>query len=61
MKIKLTTEQPIYRSPYRLAETEKETMRNMIKDLLEANIIRESVSPYAIPALLVNKKQGKQQ
>lgn len=33
-------------------------MREIIKDLLSKNIIRESESPYASPIILVKKKDG---
>jgi len=48
----------VQRRPYRLSSDEKEIVRNMIKELLESNIIRPSCSPFASPILLVKKKNG---
>ena len=34
-------------------------MREHIKEMLETNVIRPSLSPYASPIVLVRKKDGK--
>lgn len=44
--------------PYRLSYQEKLKVREIIKDLLHKNIIRESTSEYASPIILVKKKDG---
>lgn len=58
MNIKTTTEQPIYRQPYRLSHIEQEIVRSKVSDLLNAGIIKESESDYAFPVILVKKKNG---
>ncbi|XP_024889023.1 uncharacterized protein LOC112465625, partial [Temnothorax curvispinosus] len=44
--------------PRRLGYAEKEKLRQILNDLLKRNIIRESVSEYASPIVLVRKKNG---
>lgn len=58
MKIKLTTDQPIYRQPYRLSHSEQEIVKSKVAELLDAGIIKESESNYASPVILVKKKNG---
>lgn len=58
LSIRCTSDVPIAYRPYRLAENEKSIVRNIIQELLDNNIIRESNSPYASPILLVKKKNG---
>lgn len=58
LRIRLSDETPIVRSPYRLAAAEREVVKKMIAELLRNNIIRESESPYASPITLVTKKNG---
>lgn len=58
MQIELTTDQPVIYHPYRLSEERKQKMRELISDLLKHNIIRESSSVYASPAILVPKGDG---
>ena len=48
----------VQRSPYRLSEEERRIVRARISELLRANIIRPSNSPFASPMLLVKKKDG---
>lgn len=48
----------VQRRPYRLAPTEREHVKILIKDLKDNNIIRDSSSPFASPILLVRKKDG---
>ncbi|GBP13725.1 hypothetical protein EVAR_7963_1 [Eumeta japonica] len=48
----------VQRRPYRLSPDERQVCRDKIKDLLAANIIRPSCSPFASPILLVKKKDG---
>ncbi|XP_050598902.1 uncharacterized protein LOC126926578 [Bombus affinis] len=48
----------VQRSPYRLSEEERRTVQERIGELIKANIIRPSNSPFASPMLLVKKKDG---
>lgn len=50
----------VNRRPYRLSPAEREAVRIKIVELLEANIIRPSSSPFSSPILLVQKKDGSQ-
>lgn len=58
LSIRCTTDIPIVYRPYRLAGPEKLVLREIIQELLDNDIIRESSSPYASPVLLVKKKNG---
>jgi hypothetical protein len=50
--------QPVCYRPYKLPLKEREYVREKVKDLLDAGIIRESVSNFASPVILVKKKTG---
>lgn len=56
LDIRCTSDVPVVYRPYRLAETEKRIVREIIQELLANNIIRESNSPYASPIIPVKKK-----
>lgn len=58
MHIKLTSDKPVNKKPYRLAHSEREVVAKKIDEMLEANIIQESDSDYASPIILVRKKTG---
>lgn len=58
MSLKLKCDEPVVYNPYRMSVAEKDTLRGIVKELLENEIIRESTSPYASPVLLVKKKTG---
>lgn len=49
----------VERRPYRLSPIEREKVRDIVKELLDHKIIRESKSPFASPIILVKKKNGK--
>lgn len=49
----------VERRPYRLSPIEREKVRDIVNELLEHNIIRESKSPFSSPIILVKKKNGK--
>jgi len=52
------TNKPVTFRPYRLSESERRTVREMVEDLKGCGIITDSNSPYASPILLVKKKDG---
>lgn len=58
MVINLNDTKPVQFRPYRASNSDKKIIREMVSELLENKIIRESNSAYASPALLVNKKNG---
>lgn len=58
MTIKLTENKVINYKPYRMSFHDREIVRNIVAELLEAGIIEKSTSPYASPILLVKKKDG---
>lgn len=60
MDIKLKDDTPFYYRPYRVAKTEQDKIMEIVNELLESNIIRESSSEYSSPVLLVRKKNGEQ-
>eukprot|EP00253_Pinus_taeda_P012385 PITA_12385 len=50
--------QPPNVRPYRYPFTEKNEIEKIIKELLEAGVIRPSISPYSSPVVMVLKKDG---
>lgn len=58
-EINFNSTEPVFYKPYRLSEYEKGVVRDILGELLEGGIIRESNSCYASPVILVKKPNGK--
>lgn len=59
MNIEINSKRPIVYRPYRLSHKERDQVREMVGEMLEAGIVRESTSEYASPVILVRKKDGR--
>lgn len=57
-RIELTTEEPIRQKPYPVPYAMRETLREEVRKMLEADIIEHTNSPYASPVVLVKKPDG---
>lgn len=58
MHINVTDNTPVGYRPYKLSHQEKLKVREIVNDLKDKGIVRESSSEYASPILLVKKKYG---
>lgn len=58
MSIKLTSSQPVFQRPYRLAQTEKDWLKLHLAELQAKGLIQRSHSPYSSPVHIVPKKGG---
>lgn len=58
MKIEMMDPEPIHQRPYRTPYSQREKMKEIVEELLEADIIVESTSDYSSPAILVGKKDN---
>ncbi|KAL0803248.1 hypothetical protein ABMA28_017286 [Loxostege sticticalis] len=56
MNIQLADRRSVVYRPYRLSYKQRETVQNMVDELIQNDIVEESSSPYASPILLVSKK-----
>jgi len=50
---------PIFIQPYRKSMAEREVIKKEVEEMLKANIIEQSTSPWSSPVVLVPKKKGK--
>ncbi|RXN25058.1 Retrovirus-related Pol poly from transposon [Labeo rohita] len=57
-KIITTDEHPVRKKPYRVSATKNEFIEGQVKELLEKQIIRPSISPWASPVVVVEKTDG---
>ncbi|XP_063892009.1 uncharacterized protein LOC135117240 [Helicoverpa armigera] len=58
MVIELDNSEPVVYRPYRMSFADRALVRNMIQEMVDHGIVRESTSPYASPIVLVQKKTG---
>uniref|UniRef100_A0A1E1WCE6 CCHC-type domain-containing protein n=1 Tax=Pectinophora gossypiella TaxID=13191 RepID=A0A1E1WCE6_PECGO len=58
MCISLTDDTPVAYRPYKLSHQEKLKVRDIVTDLKDKGIIRDSQSQYSSPIILVKKKDG---
>lgn len=58
ISIRLRDEFVVNRSPYRLSISERKIVRDLVDDLLQNGIIKESESSFASPIILVRKKES---
>ena len=56
--MKLTNDTPILCKPYALPYAMKEDLENEMDSLLEMGVMRPSMSPYASPIVMFQKKDG---
>ena len=49
---------PVRQRAYKVGSRQKDVLENIIKDMLEQDIIEESISPWGAPCLLVAKKNN---
>ena len=58
IEIELIDTKPVVYRPYRLSYPERQLVKSMVREMLDADIICESNSSYASPVLLIKKKTG---
>ena len=57
-EVDLIYKMPVFIKSYKIPNKQEEIMADKINELLEADIICDSVSPYSAPCMLVNKPDG---
>lgn len=58
MVIELDDNEPVVYRPYRMSYAERLLVRDMVTEMVDSGIVRESSSSYASPIVLVQKKTG---
>lgn len=58
IKIEVNNHRPIVYRPCRLSHHEREKVRSMVTEMIDAGIVRESISEYDSPILIGQKKDG---
>ena len=58
IKIKVEDDTPIFKYPYRQSPVEQEAVKEEVKKMMQAGIIRKSRSPWSFPIVMVPKKDG---
>lgn len=56
--IDMGTNAPVAKKPYRMSVKEKDKCKRQLTELLEAELIQSSTSPWVAPILFVRKKNG---
>ncbi len=59
MKINTGDAPPVHLPAYRVGADKKAIIREEVKEMLEAGVIQPSMSPWASPAIVVPKPDGK--
>ena len=57
-RVKLTDDTPIRCKPYPLLYAMREELRNEVVSMQETGVVIPSMSPYALPIVMVKKKNG---
>ena len=56
--IRTMQEQPIYQHPFRKSVKERQMMQEEVSKMLEAHVIRPSMSAWSFPVVIIKKKDG---
>ena len=59
-EIKLFDDTPIKQKPYPTSATERELIRQQVREMLANDFIQESQSPFSSPVVMIKKKDGTQ-
>ena len=59
MQIDIGNNEPIKIKPYRTPITNREVIAKEINEILDADVIRRSRSPWSFPVVIVDKKKKK--
>lgn len=57
-KINTGNNSPIYKRPYRVPQSQRGILKDLIQDQLDKKIIKPSTSPWSAPVVIVPKKPG---